>query len=373
MLVEHLCTSKDIWNSLLSKSKEKYGKEGKFYSKTELQKMVKGTLLYSQTAQAVSHRLHTAIKRKIDMKKQHRKCGFPRFKSIERTKSLYYPQSGFSLSEKLKVSPFGKITIVRHRQIEGKIKTLTLKRESSGKWFAIFCSKSTASSPKINNGSAIGIDMGLEKFAALSDGTMIKNPRHLKLKEKKLAHYQQLLSKKKKGSKNRRRARLKLARVYEKVANCRKDFLHKTANSIISKYSLIAIEDLDSQSLSSKGHGKGINDAAWAKFAGIIAYKAESAGCKIVLVDPRNTSQLCSGCGEIVQKALWDRQHSCKNCGLSIDRDTNASINILKRALQWKAAAKAASSACGATAGIVGSNACGDGTTVPSVKQEAQT
>jgi putative transposase len=125
VLLEHLRISKDIWNSLLSKSKEKYDKDGKFYSKTELQGMVKGTPLYSQTAQAVSHRLHAAIKRKIDMKMQHKKCGFPRFKSIGRMKSLYYPQSGFSLSEKLKVSPFGKITIVKHRQIDGKMKQET--------------------------------------------------------------------------------------------------------------------------------------------------------------------------------------------------------------------------------------------------------
>jgi len=354
VLVEHLCISKDIWNSLLAASKEKYDEEGKFYSKTELQKMVKGTHLHSQTAQAVSHRLHAAIKRKIDMKRQHRKCGFPRFKSIERMKSLYYPQFGFSLSEKLKVSSFGKITIVKHRQIEGKIRTLTLKRESSGKWFAIFCSEPGAQSPKINNGPAVGMDMGLEKFAALSDGTLIKNPRHLRHKEKILARLCRLLSKKKKGSRNRQLARLKFARVHEKVTNCRKDFLHKAANSLISKYSMVAMEDLDTHEISSKGHGKGIHDAAWAMFTNILAYKAGSAGCRIVFVNPKNTSQICSGCGETVQKTLWERQHSCKSCGLSMDRDQNASINILKRA----------------TAGIAGSNACGDGTMVPSLKQE---
>jgi len=349
MLIEHLRTSKDIWNFLLSKSKEKYEQEGKFYSKTELQRMVKGTLLYSQTAQAVSHRLYAAIRRKID-----RKCGFPRFKSIERMKSLYYPQFGFALSEKLEVSPFGKITIVKHRQIDGKIRTLAIKRESTGKWFAIFCSESDASFQKENRGPAVGIDMGLEKFAVLSDGTIIKNPRHLKHKEIKLASCHKRLSKKKKGSRNRQKARLKLAIVHEKVANCRKDFLHKTANSLVSKYSMVAMEDLGSQEMSSKGHGKGINDAAWAMFASMIAYKAESAGCKIVLVDSRNTSQICSGCGGMVEKTLWERQHSCKGCGLDIDRDLNASINILKRA----------------TAGMAGSNACGNGTIVPSLKQE---
>jgi len=354
ILAEHLCISKDIWNFLLAASKEKYEKEGKFFSKTELQEMVKGTPLYSQVAQAVSHRLHAAIKRKIEMKKQHRKCGFPRFKSIERMKSLHYPQFGFSLSEKLIVSPFGKITIVKHRQIEGKIRTLTLKRESSGKWFAIFCSEQDTSSPKINSGPAVGMDMGLEKFAALSDGTIIRNPRHIIRREKKLGYLQRLLSKKKKGSKNRRRARLRLARAHEKVANCRKDFLHKAANSLLSKYSIIALEDLDSQQMSSQGHGKGIHDAAWAMFAGIISYKAESAGCKIVFVDPKNTSQECSACGTIVRKNLWERQHVCKNCGFSGDRDINASINILKRA----------------TAGIAGSNACGDGKVIPSLKQE---
>jgi len=373
MLVEHLRISKDVWNSLLAASKEKYGKEGKFYSRTELQGMVKGTPLYSQTAQAVSHRLHAAIRHKIDMKMQHRKCGFPRFKSVGRMKSLYYPQSGFSLSEKLKVSPFGKITIVKHRQIDGKIRTLTLKRESTGKWFAIFCSEQGALPQKANRGPAVGIDVGLEKFAALSDGAIIKNPRHFKRREKKLIFYHKLLSKKKKGSRNRKKAKLKLARVYEKIKNCRKDFLHKTANSLISKYSMIAMEELSPQEMSCKGYGKGINDAAWTTFAGILAYKAGSAGCRIVLVDPRNTSQICSGCGERVQKPLWERQHTCKNCGLSNDRDLNASINILKKALQREVAAKSASKACEATAGIAGSNACGDGSMIPSLKQEIHT
>lgn len=345
ILFQHLEVSRQIWNSLLEKSKRKYEEERRFHSKSELQQMVKGSPLFSQTAQAVCHRLHAAIKAKVRAKQQGRKCGFPRFKAPDRAKSLHYPQFGFSLEKKLKITPFGEIAIKNHREISGKIKTLTIKRESSGKWFAIFCVENGAAPAKMNYGSNVGIDLGLKNFAALSDGRLIGNPRHLKKREEKLSLLQRRLSRKKKGSRNRQRAKLKAARAYEKLANVRHDFLHKTANSLLSSYSLIALEELRAQEMAQRDFGKWINDAAWRKFSHILAYKAESAGCRVVFVNPRGTTQECSSCGEVVPKTLRDRRHSCPVCGLNNDRDINASINILNRA----------------TAGIAGSNACGDG------------
>ncbi len=351
----HLWLAKNLWNDLLEHSKETYRGFDKFPTRNSLQLMVKNTGLFSQAAQEIAHRVEAGIWRYVRLRKAGKKAGFPRFKSIDRMRSLHYPQFGFSIGKKLKVTPFGEISIVKHRQIEGKVKTLTLKRESSGKWFAIFYSDSEKLPTKANGGPAAGIDMGLEQFATLSDGGIIRNPRHLWKRQDKLALFQRHLSKKRKGSKNRQKARLKVARVHEKVTNCRHDFLHKTANALLSRYSLIAIEDLHSQELSSKGHGKGIHDAAWKMFANILAYKAGSAGCNLVFVNPENTSKECSACGAFVQKTLWDRQHNCHNCGLVVNRDLNASINILKRA----------------TAGIAGSNACGDEAEVSSLKQEA--
>jgi len=354
-LVHHLWLEKNLWNSMLEKTKKRYEAEKKFYSKSELQLMVKDSGLYSQSAQAVAHRLHRTLESKIRAKKNGQKWGFPRFKPLERMRSIYYPQSGFSLSQKLKVSPFGEISIVKHRIIKGKIRTLTLKRESSGKWHAIFTVEQESQTPKQNNGPVVGLDLGLNRLATISDGKFIENLRHFHQFEEKLAQAQRNLSKKRKGSHNRKKARRKVALVHEAISNARKDHLHKKANWLLSHYSKIVMEDLRINEMAEEGHGKGIHDASWGMFTHMLCYKAESAGSEIVFVDPRNTSKECSNCHSIVQKSLWERIHSCSSCGLTLDRDVNAAINILTRA----------------TAGMAGSNACGDGIEIPSLNQEA--
>ncbi|MFH1623489.1 MAG: RNA-guided endonuclease TnpB family protein [Candidatus Aenigmatarchaeota archaeon] len=344
MMESHLEMSRQLWNHLLEETKNRYEKEKRFYKRSELQSMSKGTGLHSQTSQGVAHRLNRAIRTKIWMKKNGLKWGFPRFKKFGRFKTLYYPQSGFKLENKLKVTPFGKIKIRQHRPIEGRIKTLTLKREPTGKWFAIFVSDATMSNNLKAGKGSVGVDLGLKAFATLSDGNKIDNPRVFKKYENKLAQRQRKLSNKKKGSANRQKARLKVAKIHEKIKDVRKDFLHKVANEMIQNYSFIALEKLNSQAMSQGWFGKSINDASWSMFTRILSYKAESAGCKVVFVNPNNTTRECSGCGEIVKKELCDRVHSCPKCGLVIDRDLNASRNILMKA----------------TVGTTGSNACGD-------------
>lgn len=373
----HLWVAKNLWNTLLETEREKYAKEGKFLSFTALCKLCKGSGMYAQSAQAVAHCLHRAIGAKIKAKRERRKWGFPRFKGIDRMKSLYYPQFGFSLGEhKLKVSPFGEISIVKHREIDGGIKTLTIKRMPSGKWFASLAVEREPKPLKENNVGAVGIDVGLMKFATLSDGGVIENPRHLARHEERLATLQRRLSKKAKRGKNRRRARVKVARLHKRVANTRLDFLHKAANELLSRYSLIALEGLAIQDMAEhpagceQGHGKGIHDAGWGMFANILGYKAEEAGCRVVFVNPKDTSKECNGCGQLVEKTLWDRAHDCPNCGLSIDRDLNAARNILIRA---DGSPRSLQGVLRTTAGTAGSNACGDGIAIPSGKQEAHT
>jgi putative transposase len=371
----HLWLSKNLWNDGLELAKQLYADYQKFPTRSTYQEISKNSGLHSQVAQDVFIRLYLALKAKIRRKRMGLKGGFPRFKSMDRVKSLHYPQSGFSLKErKLKVSPFGEINIKKHREVEGTIKTLTLKRESSDKWYAILTAETeTINSPK-KEGERVGIDLGLMTFASISNGEQIKKPKHMRIYEDRLADAQRNLSKKKLRSRNRRKAKLKVARVYAKVASTRKDWLHKTANNLISRYSFIALEDLDVQGIAEE-HGKGVHDAGWSIFTNIINYKAESAGCEVVFVNPKNTSKECSDCGTLVIKTLWERQHVCLSCGLSIsemllhfrlpsshgelamDRDHNAAINILNRA----------------TAGIAGSNACEDEAMVSSVKQEAHT
>jgi putative transposase len=334
-----------MWNNLLERSKNKYKETGKFPTKTDLQSMVKDSGLYSQTAQAVSHRLYNALLRYFRMRRKDRNAGFPRFKNMDRMKSLLYPQLGFKITErKLEVTPFGEINIRKHREMKGTIKTLTLKKESSGKFYAIFTTKLNIV-PKENDGKEVGVDLGLINFATLSDKTIIKNPRHLKKYEERLVKRQRELSTKEKGSIRRKKQKRKVAVVYEKVRNARSDFLHKLSLHLVNSYSFVALEDLSIKKMTMERLGKSINDAGWNEFINMLCYKAEEAGCRAVFVDPDGTTKECSSCGEVVDKELGERRHNCPSCGLSMDRDLNASINILKRA----------------TAGQAGSNARGVG------------
>ncbi|NYZ76528.1 IS200/IS605 family element transposase accessory protein TnpB [Candidatus Micrarchaeota archaeon] len=359
----HLWLAKNLWNEMLAFTKEIYDNYQRFPTKKTLREIVKQSGLFSQVNQELVDRLIDALHRKIEMKKKGEKGGFPRFKFFDRMKSLSYPQSGFWLDKKLKVTPFGEIAVKKHRDIKGKIKTLTLKREGSGKWFATFSVETPEEIPRENRGEAVGIDLGLKTFATLSNGIRIKNPRHLMKHEDRLTFIQRKFSKKKKGSGNRKKAKIRIARLHEKVANTRKDFLHKTSTQLVNDYSFIASEKLASKKMSEEKYGKQIRDAGWNMFADILAYKAEGAGCRVVFVDPRNTSKMCSRCGNIRDDlTLWDRVYTCPNCGLSTDRDLNAAVNILIRA----------------TPGQGGSNACKsvkerDVVLATSVKQEART
>jgi putative transposase len=353
LLNTHLWLAKNLWNELLEHCKQTYDDFGYFPTKNALQIMVKDYGLYSQTQQEIAHRVYSAVIRVFRLKKKGIKCGFPRFKSIERMKSLHYYQFGFSLDKKLKVTPFGEISIKKHREIKGKIKTLTLKKEASGKWFAIFCVETPKEIPKENKGEQVGIDLGLMNFATLSNGEIIKHPHQFRKFEEKLAFTQRKFSKKKKG-KNRKKAKRKVSLVYEKIAYTRADYLHKQANFLLSQYSLIAMEDLDIQDMAGE-HGKNIYDASWGMLTNILCYKAEEAGSRIVFVDAEDTSKMCSMCGEKTKKTLWDRVHRCPACGLVLDRDINAARNILIKA----------------TEGHSGSNASGNATIVASMKEEA--
>jgi len=372
----HLWLAKNLWNELLEHSKELYGNYGKFPTRNSLQVMVKKSGLFSQTSQEIAHRVEEGIWHYVKRRKAgNRKAGFPRFKSMDRMRSLHYPQFGFSLGKKLKVTPFGEIQIVQHRKINGRIKTLTVKREPSGKWFACFVVEETSSIKPSNGGSRIGIDLGLTTLATLSNGSVIKNPRFIRKYEEGVAFLQKRLSMKKKGSRNRQRAKRQLATEYENLKNTRRDFLHRLSHNLVNSYSFIALEDLASQELAEQDFGKQINDAGWGELANMLRYKAESAGqhrtmrrsmsdafcleqnahCKVVFVNPKDTTKTCCICGSVTDMPLAVREYDCHNCGNHMDRDLNAACNILIRA----------------TAGSVGSNACGDVSRKTSLKQEA--
>ena len=347
--------SKRLYNLLLEQSQKNFKETGKTSTKYDMNKWItklkkknpEFNELYSQVCQNIADRISKGYKnffRRIKERKQGKKVkvGFPRFKSY--VSSLTYPQSGFKPGKKeVSVSKIGRINFVNHREIDGTIKTMAIKQAKSQEWYITFSVEKDDTSPFSNNKPQVGIDLGLKEYATLSDGAIIPNPRISNESIDKLKMIQRRLSNKKKGSKNRRRAKIKLARTSEHIARQRDDFLHKTSYRLVNSYSFIAYEELKVANMV-KNHNlaRQITDASWGNFIQYLCYKAESAGCRVVGVNPRNTTKTCSECGNIQDMELSERTYLCQNCGLKIDRDLNASINILT------------------TAGLAESNAFGD-------------
>lgn len=291
--------------------------------------------VYSQVLQNVTLRVDLAFKAFFRRLKSGEKPGYPRFKGKGRYDSFTYPQSGFKLDgDRLHLSKIGDVRVVLHRPVEGTIKTLTIRRSATGKWYACF-SVEYDPTPAPQKESVVGIDVGLESFATLSNGEKIENPRFFRTDEKALAKAQRKLSKAEKGTPERKKARKIVAHVHERIANRRLNFAHQTSRKVVDRFGTIVFEDLNITNMQKNHHlAKSIADVAWNMFITITESKAEDAGSRVILVNPRNTSQMCSRCGMIVAKTLSDRVHSCPHCGLVMDRDQNAAINIMRLGLQ---------------------------------------
>jgi len=291
--------------------------------------------VYSQVLQDVSMRVDRAFKAFFRRVKAGENPGYPRFKGKGRYDSFTYPQYGFKLEGgRLHLSKIGDVRIVLHRPIEGTIKTLTIRRSSTGKWYACF-SVEYDPSPAPQKETVVGIDVGLESFATLSNGEKIENPRFFRTDEKALAKAQRRLSKAEKATPERMKARRIVAHIHERIANRRLNFAHQTSRKVVDRFGTIVFEDLNIIKMEQNHHlAKSIADVAWNQFITITESKAEEAGSRVILVNPRNTSQMCARCGMIVAKTLSDRVHTCPHCGLVMDRDQNAAINIMRLGLQ---------------------------------------
>ncbi|MFA5132732.1 MAG: transposase [Candidatus Paceibacterota bacterium] len=295
--------------------------------------------VYSQLLTNVQMRVDLAYKAFFRRVKAKQNPGFPRFKGKNRYDSFIYPQANtcgaFIEDTGIRLSKIGTVSAVFHRPILGKVKTITIRHTPTNKWYAtISVEVDPVRLP--HEDKSVGIDLGLEKFATLSDGTIIQNPRFFKKSENRLARVQRKFSKTKKGSKERRHLRKSVSKIYEKISNQRKDFAHKLSNALVNKYGTIVFEDLNIKGMVQGGHlAKSIHDVAWNMLVQYTSYKAEEAGRNVVLVDPKNTSKKCSKCGNIKEDLeLKDRTYTCARCGLVLDRDFNASINILALGLQ---------------------------------------
>ncbi len=258
----------------------------------------------------------------------------------KRVHSMIYEQSGFRLTgNQLWLSKIGEMRIELSRPIPGTIKQIVIKHNRTHKWFVSIISE-TPDTPELTPGTSwVGIDLNLENFSTDTDGVIFEHPHNVRKVAKRLRRAQWKLSKKVLGSRNRRKQRVRVARIHEQVENRRNDFLHKWSRYYVDRYDHIALEDLKIrpmvESLETKlcGRSKSILDAAWYKAKEFIRYKAANAGKYVYLIDPAYTTQDCFRCGYREKKDLSQRTHSCPICGYTVTRDLNAAQNILKKSI----------------------------------------
>ena len=332
-----------VYNYCLEAKINSYKNDGKSLSMSDLNKEViklKNTDEYSWLKDAHSKvnqqsliNLDSAYKNFFKTKK-----GFPKFKSKYNPKqSFQCPQSCSVDFDKgtLNLPKIKNIKTVFHRRFKGIIKTVTISRVPSGKYYVSILvedGKKLPTKAKLERLNAVGIDMGLKDFVVTSDGDKIENPKYLRKSEKRLAIRQRKLSRKKKGSNNRNKQRKKVAKLHEKIANQRKDFLHKVSHQIVHKnHGTICVEDLCVKGMvKNKKLAKSISDVGWGMFYGFLKYKSEWYGKNFLDIGRfEPSSKMCSSCGNIKSNLkLSDREWTCVKCETKHDRDINASINI---------------------------------------------
>jgi putative transposase len=346
----------NLYNQALAMRIKAFKETGKSLSYNTQAKML--TELRGQST--FWHRLHIDIQqdtlRRLDKAydaffrrlKSGENPGFPRFKGKGRYRSITFNHLSVNLIRNVDnkfarviVPKLGQVKMRYHRCLpDGKIKTLTIQRKASS-WYANITVE-VPNVPKVEIESAVGIDVGLESFLTTSDGVKVENPRHLRIAEKQLKKKQRHLSRRKKGSHRRRKQVAILAKHHEHVANQRRDFHYKTAHALFNQFDAVVVENLQIRNML-KNHylAKSISDASWGNFVKTLESKAaltggrvserKNAGTHLLKVPPHGTSQKCSACDSIVEKSLATRTHQC-DCGLTVDRDHNAAINILRAA-----------------------------------------
>ena len=286
----------------------------------------------SQVLQNVLERLDLAYKSFFRRARNGEKPGFPRFKGRGRYNSFTLKQTGWKLEGRyLAIRNIGRFKLRLSRPIEGDIKTITISRDCTNKWYACFSCDNVPERVLEKSSDSVGLDVGIKSFLVNSKGGKVDNPAYFRQSEKLLRRRQRTLCRRVKGSRRRSKARLLVAKAHEKVKNQRNDFLHKVANQYIAQYGAIFIEDLNIKGMVRNHHlSKSIADSSWGRFFELLSYKAAEAG-RVVIQIPRfqPSSKTCSDCGAINKDlTLNDRQWVCQSCGVLHDRDYNAAKNI---------------------------------------------
>ena len=299
--------------------------------------------VHSKVLQKVVERLYENLSTLKGLKENGHRVGQLRWKGAGYYHSFTYSQSGFKLDKKsdrdeLYLSKIGRIPVVVHRDLPtgATVKTVTIKREPTGKWYAVL-SVETPDNPPAKPDEpeqCVGIDVGILKFAHDTDGTAVGS-LDLSDERDRLEHEQRVLSRKEHGSANWEKQRRKVARRHADLKRKRQDFLHKLSNYYAREYDLVAVEDLDAKGLMRlNGNSRNRASAAWGTFRRMLAYKCEREGTHFVTVEPAGTTKECARCGVETDKPLWVREHSCPSCGFTADRDENAAWNILSRGIE---------------------------------------
>ncbi|MDJ0731890.1 MAG: RNA-guided endonuclease TnpB family protein [Crocosphaera sp.] len=330
------------WNYSLDLCQKTYLKTGKGLSRGAIQSLLPGLKkeypwlsdAYSQCLQVVALNLSRAYQNFFD-----KRAKLPRFKSKHGRQSMSYPANVKFEGDYLKLNrKIGKIYCRRHRDFEGTIKTVTISKNSDGKYYASVLVDDGLDLPEASTeGKAIGIDLGLTHFAITSDGSKFDNPKHLAKHQRNLKRKQQKLSRQQKGSNTRQKARKIVAKVHSKISRCREDFLHKLSRKIVNENQVIAVENLNVKGMV-RNHNlaKAISDCGWGMFCTMLKYKAENEGKTYIEVDRFfPSSKTCHVClNQVGNLPLDVRNWTCEHCQTSHDRDINASINIRNEALR---------------------------------------
>lgn len=322
---------KTWWQRGEGKSPTRYMQEGEL--KAIRKEMPEYAAIHSHVLQDVLARLDRAFQAFFRRVKAGQTPGYPRFQGRNRYNSLTYKEYGngaYLDNGFLVVSKIGRVGIRLHRPLEGTPKTVTISREADGWYVCISCEGvPTQSLPP--TGRETGIDVGVKVFLVTAHGIVVENPRHFRTSERRLAKADKAVARCQKGSNGRKKAVARRAKAYQQVKRQRLDFHHKTALMLVRENDTIYLEDLQVANMLRNRHlAKSISDAGWGQFRSILEAKAVCAGRQVIAIPAHYTSQDCSGCGERVPKSLSVRTHVCPSCGLVMDRDENAAVNILR-------------------------------------------